>query len=96
MPRRPTIMPPVGKSGPGISRMSSLSFCSALSFGASAGASSVFSMSHTVPSITSPRLCGGMFVAMPTAMPVEPFTSRFGYTVGKTVGSVVVSSKFGT
>ena len=32
---------------------------------------------------------------MPTAMPVDPFTSRFGYGVGSTVGSSVVSSKFG-
>ena len=29
-------------------------------------------------SITSPRLCGGMLVAMPTAMPPAPLTSRFG------------------
>ena len=28
--------------------------------------------------MTSPRLCGGMLVAMPTAMPAEPLTSRFG------------------
>ena len=27
---------------------------------------------------TSARLCGGMLVAMPTAMPDEPLTSRFG------------------
>ena len=39
-------------------------------------------------SITSPRLCGGMFVAMPTAMPEEPLTSRFGYFAGSTDGSV--------
>ena len=29
-----------------------------------------------------------MFVAMPTAMPVPPLTSRFGNAAGKTVGSV--------
>ena len=29
-------------------------------------------------STISVRLCGGMLVAMPTAMPFEPFTSRFG------------------
>ena len=40
------------------------------------------------PSMTSPRLCGGMLVAMPTAMPVPPLTSRFGKAAGKTVGSV--------
>ena len=39
------------------------------------------------PSITSPRLCGGMFVAIPTAMPVDPFTNKLGYLDGKTFGS---------
>ena len=37
------------------------------------------------------RLCGGMLVAMPTAMPVEPFISRLGSAAGRTVGSVVDS-----
>ena len=37
--------------------------------------------------MTSVRLCGGMLVAMPTAMPAEPLTSRFGNRVGMTVGS---------
>ena len=82
MPRLPTIMPPVGKSGPGISRISSLSFCSR-EYGGAESDISVFSMIQITPSITSPRLCGGMFVAMPTAMPVEPLTSRFGYVAGK-------------
>ena len=36
---------------------------------------------------TSRRLCGGMFVAMPTAMPDDPLTSRFGMPAGRTVGS---------
>ena len=36
-----------------------------------------------------------MFVAMPTAMPVEPFTSRFGNFDGRTVGSCSRSSKLG-
>ena len=35
-------------------------------------------------SITSVRLCGGMLVAMPTAMPDEPLTSRFGMRAGST------------
>ena len=38
------------------------------------------------------RLCGGMFVAMPTAMPVPPLTSRFGNAAGKTTGSMSLSS----
>ena len=41
---------------------------------------------------TSPRLCGGMFVAMPTAMPDEPLTSRFGTRVGRTAGSCSLPS----
>ena len=44
--------------------------------------------------MTSPRLWGGMFVAMPTAMPVDPLTKRFGYLDGRTIGSLRVSSKF--
>ncbi|MND00316.1 hypothetical protein D3C83_188780 [compost metagenome] len=44
---------------------------------------------------TSRILCGGMFVAMPTAMPDEPFTTRFGTADGNTVGSSNRSSKFG-
>ena len=46
----------------------------------------------TTASITSPRLCGGMLVAMPTAIPVEPLTSRLGTLVGRTVGSSSFSS----
>ncbi len=38
------------------------------------------------PLITSVRLCGGIFVAIPTAIPEEPFTSRFGILVGMTSG----------
>ena len=49
-----------------------------------------FSMS--VPLITSPRLCGGILVAIPTAIPPAPLTKRFGNCDGKTVGSFSVSS----
>ena len=38
---------------------------------------------------TSLRLCGGMFVAMPTAIPDAPLTSRFGNCAGRTIGSSV-------
>jgi hypothetical protein len=41
---------------------------------------------------TSVRLCGGMLVAMPTAMPVLPLTMRLGKRAGRTEGSVVDSS----
>ena len=50
------------------------------------------SISATSPSTTSVRLCGGMLVAMPTAMPAEPLTRRFGIRVGRTTGSVSLSS----
>ena len=84
MPARPTMNPPVGKSGPGISRRSSRAF--------STRDAAAFSASHTVPSITSRRLCGGMLVAMPTAIPAEPLTSRLGNGAGRTAGSLAVSS----
>ena len=51
------IVPPVGKSGP--------SRCSHRSSVVISGSS----MSACVARTTSPRLCGGMLVAMPTAMP---------------------------
>ena len=80
MPAVPRISPPVGKSGPGMISSSSSTVTSGLSIIA------------TVASITSPRLCGGMFVAMPTAMPEEPLTSRFGKRAGSTSGCVVEPS----
>ena len=43
--------------------------------------------------MTSFRLCVGTFVAIPTAMPLAPFTRKFGMRVGMTVGSLSVSSK---
>ena len=36
---------------------------------------------------TPKRLCGGIFVAIPTAIPALPLTKRFGRREGKTVGS---------
>ena len=42
---------------------------------------------HWTASLTSRRLWVGMLVAMPTAMPVDPFTRRFGNRDGSTVGS---------
>ena len=46
-------------------------------------------------SMVSRRLWGGMFVAIPTAMPDEPLTSRFGNRAGSTSGSSREPSKFG-
>ena len=84
MPVRPTMKPPVGKSGPETVR-------STVFIRASRGWPRC-SIAAMQPSITSRMLCGGMLVAMPTAMPADPFTSRFGNVVGRTVGSSVVSS----
>ena len=76
------MMPPVGKSGPGMCAMSAAA-AAPRSIVASAGSS----MKATTASTTSRRLCGGMFVAMPTAIPEEPLTSRFGKRAGSTTGS---------
>ena len=42
--------------------------------------------------MTSPKLWGGMLVAMPTAMPPAPLTKRVGNLAGRTDGSLTVSS----
>src|SRR5207244_3919960 len=55
-----------------------------------------FSTISKVASMISRKLCGGMLVAMPTAMPLAPLTRRFGIRVGRTTGSFSVSSKLGT
>ena len=72
--------PPVGKSGP-LMKASRRFVVSSRS-----------SIRATAASITSPRLCGGMLVAMPTAMPCAPLTSRFGKRAGRTMGSLRVPS----
>ena len=41
----------------------------------------------TAHGTTSLRLWGGMLVAMPTAMPLDPFIKSDGTLVGKTAGS---------
>mmetsp|Transcript_22374 Transcript_22374/g.61822 ORF Transcript_22374/g.61822 Transcript_22374/m.61822 type:complete len:224 (+) Transcript_22374:2025-2696(+) len=72
----PTPMtPPVGKSGPGTNWRSS-SFVM-----------SWFLMKAERPATTSLRLWGGMRVAMPTAIPLVPFTSKCGMLAGSTEGS---------
>ena len=53
---------------------------------------SLFSIKARVPLITSPKLCGGILVAIPTAIPPAPLTKRFGYWAGNTEGSFSVSS----
>ncbi|OPY29310.1 MAG: hypothetical protein A4E31_00679 [Methanomassiliicoccales archaeon PtaU1.Bin030] len=77
-------MPPVGKSGPRTKAIRSR---------LSADGSSIrcIRASHI-----SRRLWGGMFVAMPTAMPDEPFTRRLGNFDGSTTGSFSEASKLST
>ena len=45
------------------------------------------SSAHCTPRATSRRLCGGMRVAIPTAIPSEPFTKTLGKREGRMVGS---------
>ncbi len=74
------MMPAVGKSGPLTCFISS-----------STVISRVARCRRPSRRSTSRRLCGGMFVAMPTAMPGEPLTSRFGKRAGRTSGSCFVA-----
>ena len=80
MPCRPTTIDPVGKSGPFTCFIRSSTFASGLS------------ISSTIASTISPSRCGGMFVAIPTAIPAEPLTSRFGKRDGSTDGCLRDSS----
>ena len=66
---------PVGKSGAGT-----------ISISSSMVASGLRSRCRQA-STTSLRLCGGMLVAIATAMPVLPLISRFGIRAGNTSGS---------
>ena len=54
----------------------------------------LLSIRATIPSTTSLRLCGGIFVAIPTAIPSDPFIKSVGIAEGRTDGSFRVSSKF--
>src|SRR5690625_5955263 len=82
MPLVPTMLAPEGKSGP-LMRSRHASSSSGL-------VASGLDSSHWTALATSRRLCGGMLVAIPTAIPEEPLTSRFGNREGKMVGSVAV------
>ncbi len=69
------IWPPPGKSGPGIKLISS----ACVSFG--------LRISATAAAATSRRLCDGISVARPTAMPDAPFSSTNGMRLGSVFGS---------
>ena len=75
-----TSVPPVGKSGPGMWASRSAVVASGLATRWMAAAQ------------TSPALCGGMLVAMPTAMPADPLASRLGKPPGSTTGSLSTPS----
>ena len=83
IPSVPIIKPPVGKSGP------------LIIFIKSSSVTSSSSIIFTIPSITSLKLWGGILVAIPTAIPDDPFTKSAGIVAGSTVGSCNLSSKFG-
>ena len=75
------ISAPVGRSGPFTNFIS----CAVVASGSSSRWMQALA--------TSRRLCGGMSVAMPTAMPEVPFRSRFGSRAGRNTGSSSVPSK---
>ena len=77
------MMPPVGKSGPWMCRITSSTVASG------------WSIMWVMASHSSRRLCGGIDVAMPTAMPDAPLASRNGSRAGSTLGSFSESSKLG-
>ena len=80
IPSLPKINPSVGKSGPLIICIN----CSSVTLSSS--------MIFIIPFITSVKLCGGIFVAIPTAIPDDPFINNVGIFVGNTVGSCNLSS----
>ena len=80
IPSNPRISPSVGKSGPFIISIN----CSSVTLSSS--------IIFIIPSITSVKLCGGIFVAIPTAIPDEPFINKAGIFAGSTVGSCRRSS----
>ena len=88
IPLVPRTSAPVGKSGPFTISIISSRDVSPFS---SIWSSIIF----TTAAITSFRLWGGIFVAIPTAIPFVPLTRRFGNLDGSTSGSFSVSSKFG-
>ncbi len=54
---------------------------------------SLFSTKAINPSTISPKLWGGMFVAIPTAIPDDPFSNKNGSWAGRTSGSFCEPSK---
>ena len=67
--------PPVGKSGAG------------KYFINSSNVASGFCANAHIASMDSPKLCGAMFVATATAIPLAPLINKFGTRAGSTSGS---------
>ncbi len=80
MPFVPIIIAPVGKSGPGRNSIISAIVISG------------FLANAIVASIVSAKLCGGMLVDIPTAIPDPPETNKLGKREGNTEGSFSVAS----
>ena len=73
------MIPLVGKSGPLTIPRRALSVSSLDASG--------LSRAHCTAAAISRKLCGGILVAIPTAMPAEPLTNKFGKRDGSTNGS---------
>ena len=89
----PWIPAPVGKSGPCTCSIYSLIEIFGI-VDRSPFVSIIFLTCKLTAEATSVRLCGGILVAIPTAIPSLPFNRRFGIREGNTVGSCSESSKF--
>ena len=76
IPSEPQMCAPVGKSGP----LTSFIKSSTVALGSFVRVITASQISAT--------LCGGMLVAIPTAMPDAPLTNRFGNSAGSTAGSL--------
>ena len=76
------MMPADGKSGPGTSSINS----------STVGLGRRFFITSSIAAAISPRLCVGMLVAMPTAIPLVPLTNRLGSRPGMQIGSVLSPS----
>ena len=92
MPSIPWMVAPVGKSGPFTCCMYSSRGMLGIPEESFDSLRIVLTCNLIAPA-TSVRLCGGILVAIPTAMPSLPFNSRFGNLAGSTVGSISESSK---
>ncbi len=76
------MLPAVGKSGPFMNSNNSSTVTSLVTVKGSRF-TLVLSIMKFTASITSPRLCGGILVAIPTAIPSLPIKRRFGSFAGR-------------